>query len=169
MGVSDFITIAGIVLGLVAGVGLLVITLTRPDFRVARLSAWIIAFGLASLPFVWGISTTAPFWVRAIGVGLPVLLVAIVLNEALRWLSAREGSLSPNNFIQVQCYRADFSLPKDGKFFHLQAIYKEGEEPLAQFTEHWLSEYAAQSAHVLPGANSDLYKCTLSNHLLDPV
>src|SRR5680860_1273482 len=99
MGVSDFITIAGIVLGLVAGVGLLVITLTRPDFKVARLSAWIIALLLASLPFVWGISTTAPFWVRAMGVGLPVLLVAVTLNETLRWLAAREGAFSPNNYI----------------------------------------------------------------------
>src|SRR5262245_20701920 len=64
------------------------------------------------------------------------------------------ASSRPDNFLHLECELADFVLPTDGKFYHFEAIYDGTQDPIAQFTQRWISEFAATTGpHILPGAN----------------
>src|ERR1700687_1021802 len=91
MGVAEFYYLeGGLFFGFVVAAGLTVISLNRPDYRVARRCAWAAAILFGSIAVVWGVSTTEPAWVRIPAVGLVGLVAAISLTEALRYIKNRE-------------------------------------------------------------------------------
>src|ERR1051325_4797425 len=85
-------TIASVAVPLLVGVGFSVLSMTPPDFDIARWCFLIAAVLLAIMSTVWATKTAAPFHVRG-GVCVVLgLLIAVCLPEGLRWISRREYS-----------------------------------------------------------------------------
>jgi hypothetical protein len=80
----------GLFFGFLVAAGLTVISLNRPDYRVARRCAWAAALLFGSIAVVWGVSTMEQAWIRIPAVGIAGLIAAISLTEALRFIKNRE-------------------------------------------------------------------------------
>jgi hypothetical protein len=91
MRVAEFYYLeGGLFFGFLVAAGLTVISLSRPDYRVARRCAWAAAILFGSIAIVWGVTTTESAWIRIPAVGIAGLLAAISLTEALRFIKIRE-------------------------------------------------------------------------------
>jgi len=91
MGIAEFYYLeGGLFFGFLVAAGLTVISLSRPDYRVACRCAWAAAILFGSIAIVWGVTTTESAWIRVPAVGIVGLLAAISLTEALRFIKIRE-------------------------------------------------------------------------------
>jgi hypothetical protein len=91
MGFAEFYFIeSGLFFGFVVAVGLAVISLNQPDFKVARRCAILAAILFGSIGMVWGVTTPESIWIRIPAVGLVGLVMAISLSESLRFVMKRE-------------------------------------------------------------------------------
>jgi hypothetical protein len=72
-----------------------VISLARPDYRIARRCAWAAAVLFGSIAIVWGVTTPESAWIRVPAVGIAWLVAGICLTEALRFIAHRELSENP--------------------------------------------------------------------------
>jgi len=80
----------GLFFGFLVAAGLTVISLSRPDYRIARRCAWTAAILFGSIAVVWGITTPESFWIRFLAVGAAGFVATTFLSEALRFVAARE-------------------------------------------------------------------------------
>ncbi len=97
MGVTEFYYLeGGLFFGFLVAAGLTVISLGRPDYRVARRCAWGAAILFASIAVVWGIATVEPAWIRILAVGVAGFIAAVSLTEALRFIKNREFPAQPS-------------------------------------------------------------------------
>jgi hypothetical protein len=97
MGVAEFYYLeGGLFFGFLVAAGLTVVSLNRPDYRVARRCAWAAAILFGSIAAVWGVTTTEPAWIRLPAVGIVGLIAAISLTEALRFIKSREFPSPPS-------------------------------------------------------------------------
>ena len=119
-------------------------------------------------PFLWP--------ALCINLGLCLIIAGFVWHFSEETSAKRaEGHSSQqpkatDNLLQLACSpQVSFTLPLDGNFYSLQANYKNDRDIFAGFQEQWLSDYAARAPHVLPGANSDLWLCKITNYSDAPV
>jgi hypothetical protein len=80
----------GLLFGFLVASGLTVVSLNKPNYRVARRCAWASAILFGSIAVVWGITTMESAWIRIPAVGIAGLIAAICLSEALRFIKERE-------------------------------------------------------------------------------
>jgi hypothetical protein len=103
MGVTEFYNLeGGLFFGFLVAAGLTVVSLNRPDYRVARRCAWAAAMLFGSIAVVWGVTTMEPGWIRIPAVGIVGLIAAISLTEALRFIKSREFPSAPAVTTAVQ-------------------------------------------------------------------
>jgi hypothetical protein len=92
----------GLLFGFLAAAGLTLISLVRPDYRIARRCAWAAAILFGSIAVVWGFTTMESAWIRIPAVGLAGLVAAICLTEALRFIAKHEAASHPVNAAPAQ-------------------------------------------------------------------
>ena len=93
----------GLLFGFLVASGLTVVSLNKPNYRVARRCAWASAILFGSIAVVWGITTMKSAWVQIPAVGIAGLIAAICLSEALRFIKEREfPSILPSAHVAVQ-------------------------------------------------------------------
>jgi hypothetical protein len=80
----------GLLFSFLVAAGLTVVSLNRPNYRVARRCAWASAILFGSIAVVWGLTTMESTWIRIPAVGIAGLVAAICLTEALRFIKERE-------------------------------------------------------------------------------
>lgn len=86
--------VVGAVVGVLVGAGFSVLSLTPPDFRIARACFGLAAALLAGTAAAWTCSTDAPLaLVTAVTVTI-ALAVAILLPLGFRWIRRREALLA---------------------------------------------------------------------------
>lgn len=91
MGVAEFYYLeGGLLFGFLVAAGLTVISLNRPEYRIARVCAYASAILFGSIAVVWGVVTPESFWIRFLAVGTAGFIAAGCLAEALRFITARE-------------------------------------------------------------------------------
>lgn len=83
-------TIIGIVVPVLIGVGLSMIGLNPPEFKIARGCFWVSAIMLGGMNTVWDIKTDLPAWWRILAGALIWILIGVGLPEGLRWVTRRE-------------------------------------------------------------------------------
>ena len=84
MNVTGFYYLEGaLFFGFLVAVGLTVICLNRPEYRVARRSTWVAAILFGSVAVVWNLSTVESAWIKISAVAIVGMIVAISLTEAL--------------------------------------------------------------------------------------
>jgi hypothetical protein len=91
MGFTEFYYVqAGLAFGLVASVGLAVLSLKRERINIARRCCCVAAAVFVSIAIVWGITTPSSpkIWIPAVGIA--AFIAAVGLVGALRWLNLFE-------------------------------------------------------------------------------
>jgi len=80
----------GLLFGFLVAAGLTVVSLNKPNYRVARRCAWASAILFGSIAVVWGLTTMESAWIRIPAVGIAGMIAAVCLTEALRFVKDRE-------------------------------------------------------------------------------
>jgi len=103
MGFTEFYYIqAGLAFGLVASVGLAVLSLKRERINIARWCCCVAAAVFVSIAIVWGITTPSSpkIWIPAVGIA--AFIAAVGLVGALRWLNLFEIETTNLSFPYVE-------------------------------------------------------------------
>src|SRR6266436_4069429 len=91
MGLIEFgDLVATVLVGIFATAGYGVMSLTPPEFAVARRCFWAASLLFAGIGIVWGITTSESVWIRLPVVCLVAGISIAGLTEALRWVKNRQ-------------------------------------------------------------------------------
>jgi hypothetical protein len=92
MGFSEFYYLeAGLLFGLLVGIGVGVVFYHRPNYAIVRLCSWASAFLFVSIAILWGATTKESPWVWVPTVGIVGALGAVILTGTLKAITRAEA------------------------------------------------------------------------------